>query len=89
MKVVFDESFSKSLSKIKDESINSRIESIIIDLKSINDLNDYPKVKKLSGFKTYFRIRIGDYRIGLKKIAPNKIKLIIISHRKDIYKFFP
>ncbi|MGM0579069.1 MAG: type II toxin-antitoxin system RelE family toxin [Bacteroidota bacterium] len=89
MKVVFDESFSKSLSKIKDESIYSRIENIITDLKSINDLKDYPKVKKLSGFKTYYRIRIGDYRIGLKKTEPNKIKLIIISHRKDIYKFFP
>lgn len=89
MKVVFDESFSKSLSKIKDESIYSRIENIITDLKSINDLKDYPKVKKLSGFKTYYRIRIGDYRIGLKKIKTNKIKFIIISHRKDIYKFFP
>jgi len=89
MKIVFDESFSKSLSKIKDISLNSKIENIISDLKSINDLKDYPKVKKLSGFKTYFRIRIGDYRIGFKKIEPDKIKFIIISHRKDIYKYFP
>jgi len=89
MKIVFDESFSKTLSKIKDESLNSKIENIISDLKSISDLKDYPKVKKLSGYKTYYRIRIGDYRIGLKKTGSNKIKIIIISHRKDIYKYFP
>ncbi len=38
--------------------------------------------------KNYFRIRIGDYRVGIK-ITGNEILFVRILHRKEIYKFFP
>jgi mRNA interferase RelE/StbE len=43
----------------------------------------------LTGFKNYYRLRIGEYRLGFEKIDENTLRFILIAHRKDIYKIFP
>jgi len=87
--VEFDKSFSKSLDKVKDSTTLQRTEKTILKLESANSLKDVNNLKKLSGFSNYYRIRIGDYRIGVEQIDKRTIRLIIIAHRKDIYKKFP
>ena len=89
MIVEFDSSFLKSLSKIKNHSILKRIKKSIIELENAHDLKKVRNLRKLSGYRTYFRIRIGDFRLGFESINENTIRLIIIAHRKDIYKNFP
>ena len=89
MIVEFDNSFYKRLSKIKDESILRRIKKKIIDLENTEDFDEIRNIKKLTGYRTYYRIRIGDYRLGLESISESTIRLITIAHRKDIYKNFP
>ncbi|WP_374754821.1 type II toxin-antitoxin system RelE family toxin [Dyadobacter psychrophilus] len=44
--------------------------------------------KKLKGFSNAYRIRIGDYRVGIF-VENNIVELARIAHRKDIYKVFP
>jgi mRNA interferase RelE/StbE len=46
-------------------------------------------IKKLSGYKLYYRYRLGDYRIGIEQISKNTIRVIVIAHRKDVYDVFP
>jgi len=89
MIVEFDKSFSKSLDKIKDSTILQRTEKTILKLEKAYSLKDVKNLKKLSGFKNYYRIRVGDYRIGIEQIDNKTLRLIIIAHRKDIYKKFP
>jgi mRNA interferase RelE/StbE len=89
MIVEFDKSFEKSLQKIRDKSLFPRIERIIINLEKAKSLADIPNLKKLAGFKEYYRIRTGDYRLGFEKLSNTTIRLIIIANRKDIYKLFP
>jgi mRNA interferase RelE/StbE len=89
MIVEFDKSFSKSLDKIKDPATLQRTEKAILKLEKAYSLKDVKNLKKLSGFKNYYRIRVGDYRIGLEQIDNKTLRLIIIAHRKDIYKKFP
>lgn len=89
MIVEFDKSFSKSLDKVKDSTTLQRTEKTILKLEKANSLKDVKNLKKLSGFKNYYRIRIGDYRIGVEQVDNRIIRLIIITHRKDIYKKFP
>ena len=89
MIVEFDKSFSKSLDKIKDSTILRRIESTLLKLEEAESLKDIRNLKKLSGFKSYYRIRIGNYRLGLEQIDNNTVRVIIIAHRRDIYKKFP
>jgi mRNA interferase RelE/StbE len=43
----------------------------------------------MSGYDDHFRIRIGDYRIGLKMESDNTLWFAAIAHRKDIYSLFP
>lgn len=89
MIIEFDKSFEKTLDKIKDKSLFSRINKIIINFEKANSLSELINVKKLSGFKNYYRIRIGEYRLGFEKIDEKTLRFILIVHRKDIYKLFP
>ena len=89
MIVKFDKSFSKALDKIKDKSVLKRIESVIQKVEEAEALENISNSRKLIGFTVYYRIKIGDYRLGFELINPNEIRLITILHRKDIYKKFP
>lgn len=89
MIVEFDKSFEKSLNKIKDRSLFPKIETFLALLERKSSLDEIPKTKKLVGYKVYYRYRIGDYRIGIEKISNNTIRLIVIAHRKEVYRVFP
>jgi len=89
MEIIFDRSFSKSLNKLNDKEIRSKIEQVIIEVESADSLLQIANLKKMQGFKTFYRIRIGDYRIGIELENPETLRFIIILHRKDIYKKFP
>lgn len=89
MIVEFDKSFDKALDHLKSPIIIKRLESIIIQIEKASSLTELSNIKKLSGFSDYYRIRIGDYRIGLESIDKNTIRFIVIAHRKEIYRIFP
>ncbi len=89
MIVEFDKSFDKSIDRLNDSSLLPKIQKLILMLESAKSLNQIPNIKKLSGFKSYYRLRIGDYRLGFEKINESTVRLIIIGHRKNIYNLFP
>jgi mRNA interferase RelE/StbE len=89
MIIEFDKSFAKSLDQLNNNSLYPKIEKIIETAEAVSSIAELPNVKKLTGFKTYYRFRIGDYRLGFEKINEETLRFIIISHRKDIYKKFP
>ena len=89
MIVEFDKSFDKSLDKLKDKSLYPKIEKVISILEKTNPLIELASIKKLSGYKVYYRYRLGDYRIGIEQISKNTIRLIVIAHRKEVYDVFP
>lgn len=68
MIVEFDKSFFKTLAKVKDESTLKKIKKSILKLENTNGLINIKNLKKLTGFKSYYRIRIGDYRLGFDSI---------------------
>jgi hypothetical protein len=43
----------------------------------------------MQGFKTFYRIRIGDYRMGVELEDTSTLRFIVVLHHKDIYKKFP
>jgi mRNA interferase RelE/StbE len=46
-------------------------------------------IKKMKGYQDYYRIRVGDYRIGRKVGKKSEITFYRIKSRADIYKVFP
>lgn len=89
MKVEFEKSFLKSIENINNSKTLLKIETIILQCESAKTLFEIRNIKKLSGFSNYFRIKIGDYRMGFELLDKETIRLIIFLHRKDIYKKFP
>jgi mRNA interferase RelE/StbE len=88
MKVIFKERFVKDLKKITDKSLKRSIEDIIKKTKLANNIHDLSNVKKIKGHEAAYRIRIGDYRIGIF-LFEDTIIFAAFLHRKDIYKSFP
>ena len=98
MEIDYSKKFLKDLKKLKktDAIIYKKIRELcfnkLTDYKLISDILNS---KKMRNYDDYYRIRIGDYRIGLKRVPSDKIKkqakiqLLRVLHRKDIYKYFP
>ncbi len=51
-------------------------------------MRDIRNLKKLKGYKNLFRIKIGDFRIGIF-IENDTVEFARVVHHKDIYKLFP
>ncbi len=89
MIVRFDKSFSKALDKIKDKSVLKRIENSISRAEKAKSIDELVSVKKLIGHDIYYRIRIGDYRIGIENLSSTERRFVTVLHRKNIYNKFP
>ena len=88
MQIVFLSKFFKDLSKINQPKVLADIEKAIIQVENVKTTIDINQLKKLKGYKSAFRIKVGDYRIGLF-IENDVIEFVRILHRKDIYNLFP
>ncbi len=88
MKVDFKTSFLRDIKKVKDTDLLTSIDAVIQNTEKAANLNEIKNIKKLTGFKTYYRIKINDFRIGIN-IENETITFVRFLHRKNIYKFFP
>ncbi|KPA16576.1 plasmid stabilization protein [Candidatus Magnetomorum sp. HK-1] len=90
MKIEYSEPFLKDLKKLKKKTTNyfTIKELCFEELTQYESLSHINNLKKIRGYKTYYRIRVGDYRVGLKDEG-DVIVLMRVMHRKDIYRAFP
>ncbi len=88
MKLEFRETFLKDLRGIKDATVKKKVAILISDAENATSLLDLKNVKKLEGSISYYRIRIGDYRIGVK-VQEKMLIFMRCLNRKDIYRHFP
>ena len=67
-----------------------RIEKLTFkDIPELDNIFGSLDIKKMQGYKDYYRIRVGNYRIGCKVDAENSIIFYRVKSRNDIYKVFP
>ena len=89
LNVEYGERFLKDLKKLRKNKIYDEIKDLCFEqLFVFDDLRFVSNLKKIEGYKNYYRIRVGDYRIGLKAEG-KEIILMRVLHRKEIYKHFP
>ena len=65
MKVEFSKAFDKQTSIIKDEILLKRIGKTIKKVIDCNTLSEISNIKPIKGHPGYYRIRIGQYRLGI------------------------
>lgn len=87
MEVEFLRSFDKDLSKV-DPGTRKKVLHIVQVLEYAGSLDELHQVKKMSGYRDAYRVRLGDYRLGLYLVG-SKIQLARLLHRKEVYRFFP
>jgi len=84
MKVTFRKSFDRDLQALRsDPRLLARIREAIEAIEAAPTLQYVPGLQKLSGMPNYYRIRVGDYRIGLA-LEGDTIVFVHCLHRKDI-----
>ena len=88
MKIEFSESFLKDLRNIKNAKLLAKVGQTIENAEESNAPHQIRNFKKLKGSGSYFRIKIGEYRIGLKMEHDTLVFVRFLS-RKEIYRFFP
>lgn len=89
MKVRYKKSFLKDIKKLKNQSLQQRLEVVLIQLETVESLMELSGVTSLSGVKEYFRIRIGTYRLGLKLELDGSLSVVRFLKRGEIYRYFP
>jgi len=72
----------RDLKKISSKVLLRQVKEVI------KNVEDSENLKRLKTDTSCFRIKVSDYRIGLK-VKGETIIFIRILHRKDIYRHFP
>ncbi len=88
MKIRFKKSFLKDVETLGNPAFKKRIHKAIIQAEEAPTLSQVKNLKRLKGGENYYRIRVGDYRIGLIFHEENLI-FVRCLHRRDIYRYIP
>lgn len=88
MQVSYSKKFLKQLAVIPQET-RYKVESFVfVEIVTATSLSSLGKIEKMQGYDGFYKVRFGNYRLGLV-IENNAVTVKTIMHRKEIYKFFP
>ncbi|MCF8069329.1 MAG: type II toxin-antitoxin system RelE/ParE family toxin [Desulfobacterales bacterium] len=89
MNIEFKKSFAKDLRKAKPgQKLSERVQQVIHEVEAVEHIHDIKNLKKLKANGDFYRIRLGDYRLGLI-IESDTVTFVRFLHRSDVYRFFP
>jgi mRNA interferase RelE/StbE len=87
--VEYKKRFLKELSKLP-EAVQAQAEKIVFEDLICENPFDLGYIEQMRGYTGKYKIRIGQYRIGITADKENKVLVCNrIAHRKDIYRLFP
>jgi len=81
--------FDKMVFKIKDQSVKTRLKKIIAKVALAKSLDEISNITPIIGYPDYYRIKFGNYRIGIS--LENDTVWFLFSGKRDesTYKKFP
>ena len=88
MKTAFQSSFAKDLRSIKDQTLRDWVAELIQTIEQAADLSEIPNLKRLRAAGSYYRVRLGEYRVGLT-VREGVVSFVRCPHRREIYRYFP
>ena len=71
MKLTVQKVFEKDISKISNKKLAVQVNAAIEEMEQAVKLTDLQNIKKMIGKGNYYRMRIGDYRLGFKVESGN------------------
>jgi mRNA interferase RelE/StbE len=87
--VEYRQSFLKDLKNLRGTAAYAKVHELaFVSLPELETSQDISNIKALKGYTDRYRIRVGDYRVGIE-IVNNTIEVIRVLHRKEFYRYFP
>ncbi len=81
--------FDKLVFKIKDKFVKEKLKSAIEKIILAKSLDEIPNITAMVGHPGYYRIKLGDYRLGIA-LESDIIWLLYFGKRNEsTYKKFP
>ncbi|MEK6481971.1 type II toxin-antitoxin system RelE/ParE family toxin [Catalinimonas sp. 4WD22] len=88
MVIRVNKKFLKDLAKIPANE-RQKIEAFVFEeSEKIKSLESAGMFEKLKGYQAYYRIRFGNYRVGVS-YEDDTLTFERVLHRKEIYRYFP
>lgn len=80
MRVILSPRAEKELRKF------SKLDQIAIarKIRSLKEVGENLDEEKLQGFRKFFRVRVGNFRLIYRKLPP-EIHIVLINHRREFY----
>ncbi len=88
MIVEYSKQSLKDLALIPSKSRISIEKFIFEELPASANITESKKIESMKGYNDFFKVRLGNYRVGLQKES-NRIIVKRVLHRKEIYRYFP
>ena len=88
MQVEFTPRFSRDMRQVRSTVVRHQVIEKIRELEAANNLFDVAGVSRLTSAGRFYRIRIGNYRMGLS----TESDIVILERflpRDQIYRYFP
>jgi mRNA-degrading endonuclease RelE of RelBE toxin-antitoxin system len=88
LRIEFRSSFVRDLEGTRDKALKTLVQQTIDQVERAQSLEEIEHLRKLQGADRYYRIRLGDYRIGIV-VEKDTVTFVRLLHRKDMYRHFP
>ena len=88
MQFIYLSSFLKDLKKVDDKVLLKKVKTTLLQIKEVSIHTEIKQLIKLKGHPAAYRIRIGNYSMGLF-IDADVVTIARFVKRNDIYKLFP
>ena len=88
MKTRFRESFAEDLAALTEAGVRRRIQRVIEQVEAARTFQEIPHLKRLETKGKYYRIRVGNHRLGLV-FEDGAVTFVRCLDRKEIYRHFP
>jgi hypothetical protein len=77
VKLRIEKPFDRDVDRIKDKTFLRKLRTFISALEHAETLQGIPHLKKIEGYKSFYRIKIGAYRLGVEAISQKEVILCL------------
>jgi mRNA interferase RelE/StbE len=89
LEIHYRKAFLKDIKRLKRQPVYNKVfELVFMTLPTIKTIRELSDVKSMKGFSNRYRIRIGNYRIGIE-MQDDFIEIVRVLHRRKFYRHFP
>ena len=88
MEIDFRTSFTRDLRRIRSAEVRQRVLRKLEELEAAPTIEEVSGTRRLTADGRHYRIRIGDYRLGITMEGDVAV-LVRFLHRREIYRVYP